>query len=145
VRTATGEVINLGIQNEREWLMFCRKVLRQPSLAADPRFAGNGARLAHRAALSEIIAAAFAGRTFDEARRDLDEAGIAYGEQRTMASFAEHPQLRARDRWRAVSTPAGSVDMLLPPVTASWQAPMGAVPALGEHTADVLAWLAEGD
>jgi crotonobetainyl-CoA:carnitine CoA-transferase CaiB-like acyl-CoA transferase len=145
VRTATGEVINLGIQNEREWLMFCRKVLRQPSLAADPRFAGNGARLAHRAALSEIIAAAFAGRTFDEARRNLDEAGIAYGEQRTMASFAEHPQLRARDRWRAVSTPAGSVDMLLPPVTASWQAPMGAVPALGEHTADVLAWLAEGD
>src|SRR6185312_17422543 len=77
-----------------------------------------------------------------EVERRLETAGIAHARQRDMAEFAEHPQLAARDRWREVATEAGPVRALLPPVTAPWSVAMGAVPAAGEHTADVLAWLA---
>jgi len=50
-----------------------------------------------------------------------------------------HPQLRARNRWREVDTPAGRVPALLPP--GSWEdgAPrMDPVPALGAHTDAIL-------
>ncbi len=54
----------------------------------------------------------------------------------------EHPQLRARKRWRDVESPAGSIPALLPPgfseVADEPSARMGPVPALGEHTDAVL-------
>ncbi|HYZ23490.1 MAG TPA: CaiB/BaiF CoA-transferase family protein, partial [Rhodopila sp.] len=37
-RTKDGQVI-LGLQNEREWAVFCQKVLGDPSIQTDPRFA----------------------------------------------------------------------------------------------------------
>jgi crotonobetainyl-CoA:carnitine CoA-transferase CaiB-like acyl-CoA transferase len=43
-----------------------------------------------------------------------------------------------------VSTPAGDVQALLPPATfRGREAEMGAVPALGQHTEEVLRWLGE--
>ena len=39
----------LGLQNEREWAVFCDKVLQQPELAADPRFSTNTRRSNARA------------------------------------------------------------------------------------------------
>jgi len=72
----------------------------------------------------------------------LDQAGIACAELRSPAQFAAHPQLAARDRWREVGTPGGPVRSLLPPVsTAGREAAMGAVPALGQHTAAIRAEL----
>lgn len=141
VRVASGEIINLGLQNHREWNAFCRTVLARPELSDDPRFAGNADRVSHRQELDAIVAGVFAGLTLQEVQSRLDQAGIAYARQRTLAEFAEHPQLAARNRWRDIDTPEGSVKALLPPVTNSWQQSMGAVPGLGQHTADVLAWL----
>jgi crotonobetainyl-CoA:carnitine CoA-transferase CaiB-like acyl-CoA transferase len=141
VTTASGQVLTIGVQNDREWELFCRLVLRKAEIADDPRFAGNAARVAHRADLDAIVAAVFAGLPLAEAVVRLDAAGIAYGQQRTIREFADHPQLAARDRWRTVGTPAGDVQALLPAVTAGWGASMGDVPALGQHTDSVLAWL----
>jgi crotonobetainyl-CoA:carnitine CoA-transferase CaiB-like acyl-CoA transferase len=142
VRTGTGETITLGLQNQREWDAFCRLVLRRADLIADPRFADNAARVAHRTVLDRLIAEAFSARTYENIRRDLDHANIAHAQQRTVAEFCDHPQLRARNRWRTVRTPNGDVEALLPPVTASsWQPVMGPVPRIGEHTGDILAWL----
>jgi itaconate CoA-transferase len=141
VRTGSGEVVTIGLQNEREWAAFCAVVLERPELAEDPRFAGNAARVAHRAELDALVAAVFAGLDLAAVQERLDAAGIAHARQRTMAEFAEHPQLAARDRWREVATEAGTVRALVPPVTAPWPAPMGAVPAAGQHTDEVLAWL----
>jgi itaconate CoA-transferase len=53
-----------------------------------------------------------------------------------------HPQLEARGRWCEFSSPVGPVMGLHHPMNISdVRRPMGAVPALGEHTAEVLAEL----
>ncbi|HEY5930953.1 MAG TPA: CaiB/BaiF CoA-transferase family protein, partial [Burkholderiales bacterium] len=43
-----GKVVMLGLQNEREWAIFCDKVLEQPQLKDDPRFSSNPRRSAAR-------------------------------------------------------------------------------------------------
>jgi crotonobetainyl-CoA:carnitine CoA-transferase CaiB-like acyl-CoA transferase len=129
-----------GIQNEREWLVLCRDVLGRDGLAADPRFASNPDRVAHHDELTAIIESSFAGRSADEVSEALEAAGIANARLRAPADLAEHPQLLARERWRAVGTPGGSIDALLPPVEMSGVEPvMGPVPALGEHTESIRA------
>jgi itaconate CoA-transferase len=145
VTTGSGDILNVGLQNEREWETFCSRVLQRPELSTDTRFAGNVLRVTHRAELDKIIADVFAQIPLEEAQRRLDDAGIAYARQRTMTEFAAHPQLAARDRWRTIDTPGGPAQALLPPVTADWDTPMGPVPSPGEHTADVLAWLKEAN
>ena len=138
-RAADGSVF-FGIQNDREWLIFCRDILRQPALATDPRFATNPDRVAHNDELTAIIEQSLATLTADEAIQALDAAGIASARLRTPEELTRHPQLHARNRWRQVHTPGGDIDALLPPVQVVGQTPvMRAVPALGEHTQAVRA------
>lgn len=133
-QAADGSVF-FGIQNEREWLALCRDILGRADLAADPRFASNPDRVAHHEELTAIIESSFADRTADEVSKALETSGIANARLRAPGDLAEHPQLRARDRWRTVGTPGGPIDALLPPVEMSGVAPvMGAVPSLGEDT-----------
>src|SRR6476659_4688653 len=56
---ADGGSVMLGLQNEREWVGFCEKVLLQPALATDPRFAGNANRSQNREALRALIVETF--------------------------------------------------------------------------------------
>jgi len=138
-RARGGEVF-IGLQNEREWVVLCDKVLGRPELAADERFATNPDRVKHDDELTAIIEGVLGSLSPDEAVARLDAAGIASARLRTPAEFAAHPQLEARDRWREADTPAGPVRTLLPPVTMPGRpAAMGAVPALGQHTEAVLA------
>jgi itaconate CoA-transferase len=138
---ADGQVF-LGLQNEREWAILCRQILGQPELIQDERFATNTDRVANDDQLTPIIEGAMRALTAAEVEARLETAGIANARLRTPAEFADHPQLAARDRWREVGTPGGQVRMLLPPVTvAGRQAAMGDVPALGQHTAAILAEL----
>jgi itaconate CoA-transferase len=138
---ADGQVF-LGLQNEREWVVLCRDILGQPALIEDARFATNTDRVAHDGELTLIIEAAFRALTVAEVEARLDAAGIANARLRTPAEFAAHPQLAARDRWRDIGTPGGPVRALLPPVTvAGRESAMGDIPALGEHTAAILAEL----
>src|SRR5690606_30569671 len=72
---ATGEgTIMLGLQNEREWVAFCERVLLQPELATDARFASNSLRSEHREALRTLILACFAALAADEVAARLDAA-----------------------------------------------------------------------
>jgi itaconate CoA-transferase len=137
---AGGGQVFLGLQNDREWVVLCEKVLGRPDLVADVRFATNPDRVAHDGELRAIIEDVFAALTPDEVAARLDAAGIASARLRTPAEFAAHPQLAARDRWREVDTPGGPVRTLLPPVTVPGREPaMGAVPAPGQHTDSILA------
>jgi itaconate CoA-transferase len=134
-RAGDGSTVFVGLQNDREWAVLCERVLGRPELVRDPRFALNTDRVAHDDELRAIIEAAFADRTADAVVAALDAAGIACARLRTPEEFGEHPQLAARDRWREAGTPYGPVRALLPPVTVTGrEAPMGAVPAAGEHT-----------
>lgn len=137
--TGDGHQVNLGIQNEREWVAFCEIVLQQPALAHDERFATNSARVAHWPQLHAEIDAVFAALPSDEVIERLDRAGIANARMNTMLEFWDHPQLRARDRWREVDSPAGPLRALLPPVTMADVEPrMNPIPAVGEHTVAIL-------
>ena len=134
-----GKTVMLGLQNEREWKIFCDKVLLQPDLATDDRFSTNAKRSGQRDLLAGLITQAFASLTALQLAERLENAGIANAQVNTMQEVWAHPQLKARDRWREVQTPAGPIPALLPP--GSWQhgAPrMDAVPALGEHTDAIL-------
>ncbi|MDR6230263.1 itaconate CoA-transferase [Pseudomonas sp. SORGH_AS199] len=134
-----GGTVMLGLQNEREWQLFCEQVLLQPELVTDPRFSANFKRSANRGVLRDLIVEAFAELKTEEVIARLERAQIANAQVNDMAAVWAHPQLRERDRWREVGSPAGPLPALLPPASNSAFEPrMDPVPALGEHTEAVL-------
>lgn len=137
-----GGQVMMGVQNEREWVVFCEKALRRPELATDPRFASNLARTANRAALEAIISECFAQLDTAGLEARLAQANIATGRINTPGAFWDHPQNLARNRLRSIGSPAGPITSWLPPgVSDAYEARMDPVPALGEHTDAVLAEL----
>lgn len=138
-RTGDGKTVILGVQNEREWVLFCSDVLQQPQLAQDSRFASNVERNAHRGALREIIEDTFAPLTAAQVIERLDRAKIGNARMNTMNEVWEHPQLKARDRWTQVDSPVGAIPALKPPgVNDGFDYRVDAVPALGQHTHTIL-------
>jgi crotonobetainyl-CoA:carnitine CoA-transferase CaiB-like acyl-CoA transferase len=136
----------LGTTNDREWQRLARELLGRPDLADDARFAGNPGRVGHRALLDAEIGAWCARHDLEYVQNSADAAGIGNSRFNTPSEVVAHPHLAARDRWREIDTPNGPVPALLPPpVIAGFDPPMGAVPALGQHTASVLAELGIGD
>lgn len=134
-----GHTVFFGIQNEREWANFCASVLGQAALATDPRFDSNSHRQSNRDALTAIIVDVFAKLTADEVVARLDAAQIANARLNTMDEFFDHPQLKARDRWRTVGSPKGDIAALVPPVMMPGIEPrMDAIPSVGEHTRPIL-------
>lgn len=137
-----GGIVMIAIQNEREWALFCDKVLGAPQLERDPRFDSNAARSGNRLQLAPILRERLAQLSAAELVALLDAASIANALVNTVDGLREHPQLRARARWSEVASPAGPLPALLPPPLSDAYAPaMGSIPALGEHTDSVLAWL----
>jgi itaconate CoA-transferase len=139
-----GTTVMLGLQNEREWVSFCDKVLQQPELASDPRFTANFKRVAERDALRRIIVEAFLPLSGAQVVERLELAQIANARVNTMQDVWAHPQLKARGRWTEVGSPQGTLPAMLPPGTWDEGPRMDPVPALGEHTDAILAELGYG-
>ena len=141
--TGDGKAVLLGVQNEREWAVFCEQVLRQPALARDARFADNAARNIHRDTLQRLIVEAFSTLSAAQVIERLDAAQIANAQMNTMHDFWQHPQLAARGRWTEVGSAVGPLPALLPP--GNWDdgdgPRMGPVPSLGQHSGTLLAEL----
>ncbi|HWF37156.1 MAG TPA: CaiB/BaiF CoA-transferase family protein [Candidatus Acidoferrales bacterium] len=145
-RAGDGLTVMLGLQNEREWKVFCERVLEKPELAADPRFSSNSKRTAARDALSAIIEEVFAPLTAPQVLERLDAAQIANARVNDIHEVQTHPQLAARKRWSEVETSAGKVSVLIPPGREPDSHPrMDAVPALGYHTDAILRELGYDD
>ncbi|KWF71989.1 CoA-transferase [Burkholderia multivorans] len=141
-----GRVVMLGLQNEREWKVFCDVVLRRPDLATDPRFDANVRRSENRASLKAVIEQVFADLTAQDVIARLDEAQIANAAVNQVGDLWTHPQLHARGRFRTVGSPVGELKALLPPATIdSFDVRMDPVPALGEHSAAILRELGRSD
>ena len=142
--TGDGGQILFAVQNDREWRRLCDVVLGDPTLADDPLYVDQPSRVAHADALEALIEDRLSTLTTEEARGLLEEADIAVARLNSISALKDHEQLRARDRWVDTPYPGGATETLRPP----WTVPaaggdFGAVPALGEHTEAVLAWLDE--
>jgi itaconate CoA-transferase len=134
-----GNTIMLGLQNEREWVIFCEKVLEQKSLAIDPEFDNNTKRTANRVQLRAVIVELFSKMTIAQVEQKLEDAQIANARVNEMKDVWAHPQLKARNRWTEVQSPVGLLPALLPPATSNqFDARMDPIPAIGEHTKAIL-------
>jgi itaconate CoA-transferase len=141
-RTADGQTVVLGTTNDKEWQRLSREILQRDDLADDIRFATNVGRVAHRDILDEVVGAWCGGHVLEHVQKAADAAGIGNARYNRPSEVLVHPQLRARNRWRQVDTPAGPIPALLPPpVISGYEPAMGAVPGLGQHTDAVLAEL----
>ncbi len=141
-----GKTVMIAIQNEREWVLFCDKVLGAPELARDPRFESNAARSSNRRQLEPILHQRLAQLGAAELIALLDGASIANASVNSLEGLRQHPQLSARGRWAEIASPAGPLPALRPPPLSDAYAPaMGDIPALGAHTDRVLAWLGYGE
>ena len=87
-----GKIVMLGLQNEREWGVFCDKVLQNAALATDSRFASNSKRAAAREELRAVIVAAFRDLTAEEVVARLEGRCHCPGGGR-------RPVVRHRWRW----------------------------------------------
>jgi len=140
--TADGHVI-IAVGNDRQFGELCR-VAGLESLAADPRFRTNRARVANRQVLVALIAAAVKTRPTAEWIAALERAGVPCGPINTIDQvFAdEHVKTRAlrvdlaRPDGTVVPGVANPIRLSATPIEYSRPAP-----ALGADTDDVLARL----
>lgn len=138
---AGGGTVHLAVQNDGQWRRLCG-VVGRADLAEHPDYRTVADRVAHRHALHAELQAYFDTVDAEALLSALDAADVPAARTRGVAELAEHPQLTARDRWRAVAVPGGAVPMLRPPVDAdTWDWTLAPVPATGEHTDAVLTWL----
>ncbi|CDX45273.1 L-carnitine dehydratase/bile acid-inducible protein F [Mesorhizobium sp. ORS 3359] len=133
-RCSDGKDVIFSVQNDREWVNFCEKFLKQPELTRAPGFADNMERLNNRARLDAIIEQRFAELSCVEAMQELEAGGLAYGRLNEVAAVSEHPHVRRVH----VGTPEGVIEAIAPAAIVNAQQPtLGPVPALGAHTAAV--------
>jgi itaconate CoA-transferase len=127
------------VQNDHGWRSLVSDVLGLPELTDDPRFATNVDRVTHRADCDRLIAEQTARWFSADLAERLFRAGVPAARINEIEAVVDHPQLQARDRWRTVATEYADVRALLPPVDfLGTEAPMGDVPALGQHTRALL-------
>jgi itaconate CoA-transferase len=140
-KTLDGQVV-FGLQTTREWVTFSTQVLRRPELAADTRFQSNQLRVEHRDAMNAEINLVLGNLPTADVVSRLDAAQIANARLNSVEEFIGHAQLAGRGSWRQVDSPNGPIPALLPPVRMEGVEPvMGAIPALGQHTDEILAEL----
>ncbi|MGL3213497.1 CaiB/BaiF CoA transferase family protein [Bradyrhizobium sp. BR 1433] len=129
-RSKDGKEILISIQSEREWKTLCAKVLDQPGLPDDPRFANMVERVRNRVLTDEIVSDSFGKLTREELLAKLAEADIAFAEVNSMDDLAKHPHLRRIE----VDTPNGKVSYPAPAaIVVGEDRHYGKVPAIGER------------
>jgi len=144
VPTGDGTRVMIAVQNDREWRRFCADVLLRPEWSDDPRLRTNPLRVANREFLDALLDQTCGAVPETELVTRLEGAGIAWARLNGIEDLVRHPELAASSRWLTTTTPAGGVRTLAPVATpGDRHAGGGAVPALGEHTATVLAELAD--
>ena len=131
---AGGVQVLLSIQNNREWEAFCRKVLQQPDLVTDLRFAENPKRHANRAELDNILNACFGALSADAVTARLQDANIAHAALNSVADLSTHAVLREAK----AEIGGATVSMAALPVRSEAISP-SLVPSVGEHNTAIRA------
>ena len=134
-----GRLVGLAVLSAAHWPALCRDVLDRPELLSDPRFSANEGRVAHRGELEPLLEEAFAARPAAEWLERLESARIPCGAVNDLGDVMEHPQLAHNRLVAEVGSPAGTIPTIGNPFLVAGDRPeLGPVPALGEHTAEVL-------
>ncbi|MDH6622821.1 crotonobetainyl-CoA:carnitine CoA-transferase CaiB-like acyl-CoA transferase [Streptomyces sp. LBL] len=127
--------------NDKQFAAFCVAADRA-DLLQDPRFATTSARISHREEILPVLEAILRTRTRDEWLAVLDEHDVPAGPFNEMPEVFADPQIRHRGMLVEVEDPvSGHLPMLANPIrfTATPVEGYAPPPALGEHTAEVLA------
>ena len=141
-RTADGEIA-VAVGSERQWARFCGAIGR-PALAADPRFAENASRIAHRGELRPQLEEVFASAGSGEWLRRLEAAEVPCGPINDLAAVFADPQVLARRMVETIEHPTiGPLRVTGVPFkySATPASVRSAPPLLGEHADELLAWL----
>jgi itaconate CoA-transferase len=137
--TGGSGTVMLGMQNEREWRIFCQQVLGKENLLDEERFKTTAKRSQNRKELKAIIEDVFQGADAETWLDRLQTAGIANAKVNDMASLWDHPQLKARNRWSEVETSVGIIPALKPAGTADGvEAKMDPIPEVNQHGEAIL-------
>lgn len=130
-----GAQILISIQSDREWMVFCERVLQLPGMVGDRRFTTNVLRVQHRQLIDETVACIFVALNTDILFDRLQSADIAFAKLNDIRDLSQHPHLRRM----TVATAEGLVSYPAPaPIWDQGQRQYGGVPALGAHTETVL-------
>lgn len=144
--TATCEIF-IAIGNDGQFRKLCAEAGR-PDLAAEARFATNGDRLRHRPALTEQLAAAFAGQDGHALCDRLLRAGLPAGPVLAVDEAVAAPHTAARAMVTEMPTADGGTYRALGTPIKLSRTPGGTrapPPRFGEHGAEVLAGLGYTD
>jgi itaconate CoA-transferase len=135
-KTKDGADILISIQSDREWRVLAQEVLEDKSLADDPLFATNIARVERRGDTDARVAAVFATTPEALLTAKLDRAQIAFARVNDPALLARHPHLQRV----MVDTPSGQIAYPAPPArSGEIEHRFGRVPAVGEHSTKIRA------
>ena len=137
--------IVLAVGNDAQFERLC-DWLREPSLAADPRFATNAGRVEHREEIVGRLASRLKQFTGRELLRAMEERAIPAGPINSVEEVFEDPQVRHRQMRLDLQAPwaaGGFVPAIRSPIrfSAAELALARPSPRLGEHTEEVLAEL----
>ena len=146
IPTRDGHIV-LSAYAEDHWKRFCRAIGRE-ELARDPRFCSNEQRVAHRAALREVLAASLSAYTSDECVAMLALHQIVAGAVRPYRDVLASADLRASGLVVEAASPGGEAyrALGLPYRMGDGERPgLPAAPACGADTAAVLAELGYTD
>src|SRR5690606_19778610 len=130
--------INCG--NDRIYQRLMRQVLERPDLADDPVLSDRNGRIARREELFGILDEAFAQQPWAYWLERMREAGIPYGEVRTVGEALRSPEARERALVSRVPHRTGWIPNIASPIRYS-STPMAdpvPAPAVGEHSEEVL-------
>ena len=139
-RAGDGRLVGFAILSDAHWTALARDVLGRPDLLADADLATNEGRVASRDRLERDLEDALSARDAAEWLERLEAAGIPCGDVNTVGDVMEHPQLAHNRLTAEVDSPAGPIPTVgVPFLLDGDRIEPGSVPALGEHTDDVLA------
>ena len=134
-----GRLFGFAVLSTDHWRALCLDVVDRPDLADDVRFGTNEARVEHRGVLEPLLEELFAVRPAREWLDLLEAARIPCGAVNEVPDVVEHPQLAHNRLVLEVDSPAGPIPVVGSPFLVDGERPSsGPVPALGEHTDEVL-------
>jgi itaconate CoA-transferase len=134
-----GVYVSFAVATPKDWEIFCREVIERPDFLEDARFGTSALRRTNRVILEQMIDEIFLQRNHGEWLARLEQSRLPYGEVRSIAQVAAHPQVAAREMVHEVDSPVGRIPVTSSPLRLSDSpSKFDPIPALGEHSESIL-------